>query len=257
MASLSTLSRTTHARPLDATNAAARLAGLISGRVATEGTAMIQAQLADALRAAEETRARIIRSLVVEAKQSASTYGQVLQVLNEDKELSGIAATVVGLIGYPENESAIPSLVYHVSNANSPAAFESLEALREIPASAVVPYAIEILWDRGATNKWWSNDVQGLCYALQQLGPDYVRPCGPIVVYLLSDKGTRDKLYLPAVLQFLKAAGPGHVTFALPALIQLLTEHDESDIGIQAKSLLKGYVESDLAPYSHIITVKL
>jgi hypothetical protein len=214
---------------------------------------MIRAQLEAALEADFATRDRILRSLADRGKQSSEAYEQILEVLISDQTLSEVAATVIGEIGFPASKSAIPSLLYHVSNANSPAAPEALNVLRQIPASGIAPHAVEMLWDRGRSNKWWRKDVAGLAYALCQMGREYAQPCGPVIAYLLSDHELRHDLYVPALLRVIEVIGVESTAYALPVLLNLAGEGEETEVRSQARRLINLFDTAALLPYSLIL----
>lgn len=214
---------------------------------------MILDQLVAAAKAGTATeRDDIIRAVADAAKQNPEVYEELLTVLVREKWLSDYTAMVVRVIGYPQNATAIPPLVYYVCDANTPAAPYALEALREIPAHTVAPYMIELLWDRGATNDWWSKDVHGLAYALTELGPEYALLCAPVFAYLLADRETRAKVSVSEFLRFLESVGPAHAYAALPVLLDISEHEADSDVRAHARRLVESYDEHTLALYARI-----
>lgn len=215
---------------------------------------MILEQLVAAAKAGTVAeRDDIIRALADAAKQNPEVYEDLLAMLVHEKWLSDYTTLVMRTIGYPRNTSAIAALVYYVCDANTPAAPFALEALQEIPAHEVVPYMIELLWDRGATNDWWSKDVHGLAHALTQLGPEYALPCVPVVAYLLADRGTRAKISIPELLWFIEAVGPDHAHVALPALLDMIEHEGENDVRTHARRLVESLNAHTLALYARIM----
>lgn len=214
---------------------------------------MIVDQLEVAAKAEPPLRDEIIRTLADAARQTPGVYQELFTVLVRDKELADVATMVVRAIGYPQNATAIPALIYYVCDANAPAAPDALDALRDIPANVVVPYIVEMLWDRGATNKWWSKDVQGLAYALRQLGTEYALPCAPVIAYLLSDPKLRAIVYVPALLEVIEAIGPQNATFALPAVLDIVEQHGASEVRACARRLVESFAEHTLAVYHRVM----
>lgn len=108
--------------------------------------AQIEAELYTATFADEQRRREIIHDLAARADEALGALRSILKT--NAKTLWSVAVHVIREIGYPQNTAAIPEVVDQVSDRNSPAWQEAVQTLAEMEKQAVIPYVIQVIWDR-------------------------------------------------------------------------------------------------------------
>jgi DNA-directed RNA polymerase subunit F len=167
-----------------------------------------------------------------------------------DKIRQAVAIRIICLIGYPKNESAIPSLVYHIGDQNLPGWGEAVQTLTDIGPNVVVPYLIRAMWDRNS-HQYWGDDVEGICNMLTFVDRAYAVACGPTLVYILGRSDLPlDKGFL---LDVLEKIGAENVTYALPTLFDLASREGTSEVGKQTWRLIQSFSEETLEPYKFLL----
>src|SRR5258706_8290593 len=151
----------------------------VLGSVPMIGNALDEAAFSD-----KETKQRIIRDLAARPDEALESIRTVLTT--PQKRRWGVAVQVIRAIGYPRNVLAIPELVDQVSDLNSPARNESIQALTEMERSVVVPHLMKALLDSHQTREYWPDAIAGSCSMLARVGREYALACVPAVAYLLS-----------------------------------------------------------------------
>ncbi len=213
---------------------------------------MIETQLNEAVYADATTRERLIREL---AARSDEILPEVIQVIKGGpKRYWKIAAQVIHEIGYPKNAVAIPALLKLVADANAPGRNEAIEAVSAMDLEIIIPYLLQILWDRGRTNPDWVDAMAGICMMLKSMERSFALGCGPVIVYLLSqeiDFEDYDPIYL---LRVLEVIGPDEAYYALPCLIDFVgKEAIPQDLRVEALKLIASFPQEYLKPYAQIL----
>lgn len=217
---------------------------------------MLEKLLDEANRATREYDEQKVEYFMQELVKSPDEAIKVLvkALRQPDKIRQAVAIRVIRLIGYPKNESAIPSLVYHIGDPNLPGWNEAVNALTDMGLHVVVPYLIRAIWNRGK-NQYWGADVEGMCSMLLTVDRAYAVACGPTLVYILGrsdlppDKDL-DKGYL---LDVLEKIGSASVTYALPTLIDLVSREGTSEVGKQVRRFIQSFSEEALEPYKFLL----
>jgi hypothetical protein len=213
---------------------------------------MIEEQLDKATFADEPVKERIIQEL---AGRPDETLDEAIDILAiAAKSRWSMAARLIRTIGYPRNAKAIPQLVAHVGDLNSPAFQESVQALREMGANIVVPHLINVLLENNPQNEYWLDAVAGICSMLRSTEKTFATQCGAAIAFLLSQKipeGELDPWYLLIVLEKI---GPECATYALPALLQFVRNKGMSELGKQARELIASFDQGELEPYKYVLT---
>ncbi len=198
----------------------------------------------------EQEKEQLIQELVSHPDEALGVVTYILQ--NALKEWWEAAVRIIRAIGYPRNASAIPVLVAHVGYGNPLTEDEAIQALVEIGPRIVVPSLLQVMWDRGQTNKSWGNDVAGICSMLCKVDRQFAVQCGPVATYLLSRFELPQKPGL-ALLSVLEKIGANDIEYALPTLIDLVQKEGTSEVGMQARRFLASFDEKSLEPYQLLL----
>lgn len=217
---------------------------------------MLEKLLNEATFAAREYNEQKAEYIIQELVKSPDEAIKVLvNALREpDKIRQAIAIRVIRLIGYPKNESAIPSLVYHIGDPNLPGWGDAVNALTDMGLHVVIPYLIHALWNRDK-NQYWGADVEGMCNMLLTVDRIYAVACGPTLVYILgwSDLPPDKELDKSFLLDVLEKIGPDCAIYALPTLIDLVSREGTNVVGKQAQRLIQSFSKEALEPYKFLL----
>ncbi len=112
---------------------------------------MLVAKLDEASFSDEETKQQIVHDLAAHPDETLESIRGVLTQPQKGRWRG--AVQVIRAIGYPRNVPAIPELVDQVSDLNSPARNESIQALTEMERSVVVPHLMKALLDSHQTRE--------------------------------------------------------------------------------------------------------
>ena len=213
---------------------------------------MLEAQLDEATFSNESVRTRIIAKLAAHPEE---TLGSVLQALQQPiKSRWEVAIQVIRAIGYPRNASALPTLIAHVGDKNSPARQEAIDTLVGMEPQVVVPHLVRYLWQRDQ-DQYWGEDVEGICAMLFEVDRAYAVQCGPTIARILGrdDLPPSRDLDLSFLLDVLEKVGPDCAEYALPSLLHLLQKEGTSDIAKQASRLITSFDKEMLEPYALLL----
>ncbi len=204
----------------------------------------------EALFADEATKERIIQELVSEPDRTLKAMISILET--GPKMRWKLAVQIIRAIGYPHNVAAIPRLIEHVGNINSPYWDEIVQALAEMDSHVVIPYLLLFLLDK-SQHEYWEADVEGVCWMLQKIDRTYALACGPTMVYLLSQENLYRKLDVTLLLDVLEKIGPECAEYALPALINLVHQEGANAVHTQARHLIDSFSEEAREPYKYLL----
>lgn len=181
------------------------------------------------------------------------------------KARQAFAIHVLHLIGYPQNEPAIPELIYHIGDPNLPGWREAMETLTDMGSDVVVPHLVQALLEKGppyhtgrGNGQTWAYDVEGLCTMLSMpsIASEYALGCCSAIHYLLSRadfaQETERSPDIDGLLDVVEKAG-AQVPYVLPTLIVLAKKHRESDAGKQARRLISVFPDEVLAAYKLLL----
>ena len=216
---------------------------------------MLEEKLDQATFADKITREQIIREL---ARQSDEIIDLLLNTLKEGpKKRWKTAVSVLGAIGYPRNAVALPHLITELSDRNSPAWEEVVAVLIDIGPSVVVPAFIQAMLN-ASHQPYWVDTIEGICtmLSLASVEQRFAVPCGPTVVYLLSQGmlGDDNELLEPEYLiDVLKKIGSECASYALPTLLTFLKKEGTSTLGKQAYQLITSFDKDVLEPYALVL----
>lgn len=218
-----------------------------------------------ATRAGDDTKAeQLLRQM---AAASAEAVNVALKALWEpDKLRKALAIRVLHVIGYPQNESAIPELLYHIGDPNLPGWQEAVETLIDMGPDVVVPHIIAALLMKGPPyhtvsgkkDQTWAYDVEGICFMLSMstIPSEYALRCCPTISFLLVQAEaypvTATSPDIGFLLDVIEKAGH-QVEYVLPTLLALAQKHHESDIGKRAKQLASTFPPSTVADYTLLV----
>lgn len=219
---------------------------------------MLEELLDKAINANEAERTNIIRKLASDPEDNLAIMVQTIK--HGHKRWHAVAARVIHTIGFPRNIGAIPALVELVADPNDPGWNDGLNALIAMEPGLVVPHLLRVLWDRGRTNPYWVDEMQGVCTVLV-LKREFALQCGPTIAYLLTQNfdiglyGDPDyRFEVPAVvlkvLEFIGNEG----AYALPALIEFANREEETlALREKARQLIATFSQEQLEPYSQVL----
>lgn len=212
---------------------------------------MIIPKLNEATFSDEQTRERIIGEL---ASQPEETLDALLEVLKfPPKGRWPVAFQVIRAIGYPRNAVAIPALIDQISDLNSPARDEAIQALAEMGTQVVVPHLIKAILDRSQKREYWLDAIAGICSMLRAVEVEYAIRCGPVITYLLGQGIPPSELDPWYLLIVLEKIGPECAEYALPTLIDIVSREGASEIGQQAWNLIASFDEQVREPYKLLL----
>jgi hypothetical protein len=211
----------------------------------------IFAELNRATHADQETRTQITRAL-------ASHPDEVFAVLYDALETPPrgywqVAVDVIQAIGTPRNLLAIPRLLDHIVDLNSPVARQARQALAEMGTEPVVPYLIEKLLDKNRSGNSWFEAIAGICSMLGDVERDFAVLCGPAIASLLVQQFPVGELDPGYLLDVLEKIGPECAVYALPSLIRVVKAEGNSEIGQQARALIVSFNQEVVAPYKYLL----
>jgi|SRR5579884_201093 hypothetical protein len=215
---------------------------------------MVLNRLDEAVFADETTKGRIVQEL---ASHPEEALGIMIDILGRaPKSRWRLATRVIRAIGSPKNISAIPRLIEQVADSNSPARDEAARTLAEMDPGVVVPYFILFLLD-STRHYSWESDIEGFCSMLSSMELAYIVPCGPTITHLLSYFSRRNdfrgKLDLGFLLDLLEKIGPSCAEYALPTLIGLINQGENSHVSLQARRLIATFSQEAREPYKHLL----
>jgi hypothetical protein len=167
-----------------------------------------------------------------------------------------VAIHVIRAIGYPQNIAAIPRLIEHLADGNSPIRNIVAQMLDEMEPEGVVPHFIQVLLD--PTRHYdWEAEIQTTCSILWAMRQEYAEACGPTVAhllgYFLGRNALHDKLDISYFLDVLEKIGPSCAKYALPVLISVINQEGTSEVSSQARQLLASFGREDQEPYKYIL----
>lgn len=203
----------------------------------------------------DEQKMETIISQLVAAGQKA--VPAVAEALRGDKLRGHIAVQALRLIGYPQNESAIPQLVFLIEDSNHPAWEEGIRVLVAMDADVVIPHIMAALLKPGIpyhtdeSEEMWANDVENICTMLIQpsVPKEYVLRCCPAIDYLLNQRVFSSNPDPELLLEVVRKAG-NQVDYLIPTLIKISQQFSTVYIGEQARECLSLFTRSQLSPYS-------
>lgn len=208
----------------------------------------------EAVRADKETKERVIQAL---ASHPQETLPVMIDVLRTPQKFQwGLAIQVIRAIGYPQNRTALPYVIEHLADGNSPIQKVVVQMLNEMEPEVVVPHLIQFLLD--PTRHYdWEAEVQEICCILWTMKQAYIDPCGPTVAHLLGYflgrddfRGKFDSSYF---LDILEKIGPPCASYALPVLISVINHQGSGEVGLQARQLIASFEREDQAPYQDML----
>ncbi len=140
---------------------------------------------------------------------------------------------------------------------NSPAWNEAVETLVKMGAEVVTPYFLQTLLDRNS-QQYWIDAIHGICMllTLKRVERAYAVPCGPAIAYLLSQDDLADAyehLDPEYLLDVLEKIGPECATYALPALLYLVSKEGSGRLGQQARNMIASFEETTLELYKLLL----
>jgi hypothetical protein len=131
---------------------------------------------------------------------------------------------------------------------------KGVDELKSYGAAAVVPTIIAVLLDRGRTVRFWDDVVEGICRFLWDADAEFARPCAPAIVHLLATIGivtSPDPIFLLDVLDM--KAEIQDITYAIPALLDLIRSQAGDEVAITALHLLSKFSREQTHPYQQMI----
>jgi len=212
---------------------------------------MIEAKLDEATFSDAEKRRRIIQELASEPNETIDEVRKILQT--NAKRWWKVAVEVIRAIGYPRNAVAIPELIEQISDKNSPAWEEAVQALVEMGAEAVAPFLIQAMLDEGQTNKYWAPALEDICATLSYVDQEFADLCGPVIIFLLGRHDLPASLDVSLLLDVLEIIDSARIAYAIPVLIDLAKREGTSQIGKQARTLLASFNRQALDPYKLLL----
>ncbi len=195
-------------------------------------------------------RSTELQSITVEAFLRATDVSSVGYI---SKGLHAIASKAFYMVGYPINERAIPFLLCAISDANIPGAAYAFWALQAAPFEAIIPYVIDVFWDRERPPAWRKEMLLTVSDLLMDFEDQNLDPVGPTVAYLLGSSEEFEERVTQALLAVLQAIGAPSAHYAIPTLVALVERSPNDMIRTRAKHLLDSYSDDERAPYRRIL----
>lgn len=202
-------------------------------------------------------RTRLIRELARQPKEVMTALQQLRYA--PPKRHWSVISQVVGAIGYPQNVAAIPLIIAIATDPNAPGQEEATATVCEMGPEIVVPYLIEILWDRGQQRRGWDEEVYEICWWLRRGVQEraYLLGCGPVLAFLLSQrqvwKGMNEADALEeALIAALGAIGAEGADYVLPSLLAWLEQVEPTALSKQVQEAITSLGSEVLRPYSRI-----
>ncbi len=202
-------------------------------------------------------RTRLIRELALQPKEVMMALQQLSYY--PPKQHWRVISQVVGAIGYPQNVAAIPLIIAIATDPNAPGQEEATATLCEIGPEIVVPYLIEILWDRGQKRQGWDEEVYEVCWWLERGVKEraYLLGCGPVLAFLLSqrqvwkDMDEADALERALIAALVAIAAEG-ADYVLPALLAWLEQEGPTALSKHIQVAITSLGSEVLRPYTRI-----
>lgn len=202
----------------------------------------------------------------------ANRPDEVLNLLQEtlrepDKDYWPTAVEAIEAIGYPRNAPALPLIIVHAADANSPASFNAIQMLKRLPQNVLKSELIAVFWptqangyQRDSHDGEWVNRVSSVCLVSRSLGIQYCRILGPTLIYFLSQPTYRRQLrpsaseeILPwSVFDVLEVIKDNLLPYAVPVLLDLAVEEKAQSKEGRAMALVRSLGAQVLNLYSHV-----
>jgi hypothetical protein len=194
----------------------------------------------------------------------------LLRAIDEKDKVDGADAIgLLGLIGYPGNELAIPTLVEYLgADINDPRYQVTVEVVFQMGPDVVVPHLIRALLDKGEPSHvgigvyktFWVQTVEGICWTIStgrikdRIDQEYALRCCPAVNALLlqADPALDDEFSISTLLDVIERAGET-VDYVIPALIELIKRYPTNKIRKRAEQLLTTFKPEALKAYSLLL----
>ena len=203
----------------------------------------------------DEKRANIIRELTRYPDEVLLVAIDVLST--SPKSLWSLTTQIIRQIGYPKNATAIPVLIEHVADANSPARRDAIVALLEMDVHVVGSAFIDALLDQGQNDEFWVETVQGICSMLVDQAPYALAVlCGQTIAYLLSQpslfNGELEDTF-PLLFAVLQRIGSPCGVYAMPLFLSFMLGNSLYGDKEAVWTLLQSCSDEVKAPYQHTL----
>lgn len=197
----------------------------------------------------EQERQRLILKMAASADEMLPIALRALRQPNQVRQ--AIAVSVLRAIGYPKNAPAIADLLLHIEEPNFLGWDEAVQTLVEMGADMVVPHLIQALLAWGRTDGDPTFDLEGICFMLSNVEPEYARRCCPAINYLLSRKDLPAEIDQDFLLDVIERAG-SEQSYVLPALYALTGTAERDEVREHARRIIASFSSNVLADYSAI-----
>lgn len=165
-----------------------------------------------------------------------------------------MALQAIRALGYPRNAAILPLVVDHLVDGNWPGWSDAIGILMDVTLSLVTPLLREILLDQGKKRELWYSDVEGICAALSHMGKEYILPCIPSILFVLSLRVGLDDPDPEFLLRALEHAEIYHYSYLLPTLLRISDTATQEATRRYAESLVRQFSSKDLEPYKRVLS---
>ena len=214
---------------------------------------MLDMRLDEATQAGEVERQQIIQELASRPDETLDALIHAVTQLPKSRWSTGVRA--IRAIGYPRNAKATEALVSHALNGNSPAHEHAVHALAEIEPRVVIRHLIRALLGFTQDNEFWAEDVDSICLILPDLGRQYAAPCGPALAYVLGVSHAAEEPNKTYLVNVLRLIGPSCAIYSLPALLDVVRMHGETQAGKLARDLIQTFDSNTLGTYTSLLGI--
>jgi HEAT repeat protein len=159
-----------------------------------------------------------------------------------------VAIEIFRELGYPANALIIPDLIIHLGDPNRLGWDAAVETLEKMGPDVVVPHLIQALLDPKKYEYSYA-DIEGLCFMLKQVDPEFARRCCPAINYLLSQRSLAECIDSDFLLDVIERAG-SEQTYVLPALFELQKITKRDDIAERIQCMIATFPSDTRANYA-------
>lgn len=212
---------------------------------------MLESDFAAAAQTSGSARDELVRSIASHEDEALALATRTLRTPPQTRW--DVALRIIRQVGYPRNREALPAVVEHLADPNWIGWDQAVGILTDADRAVAVRYLVRALLNRDSDPEHWPDMVEGICAMLCNVDRVYASLCAPSVVFVLTQaicSGTPDPSWLMDVLRH---AGSKSYSFAVPALIALVGKEGETELGLEAQSLIQSLELADLDPYTFLL----
>jgi hypothetical protein len=162
------------------------------------------------------------------------------------------AVRAIRAMGFPESTEAVPILIDHASNWNSPDQDEAFQTLKDLGVEIMTPYFLDALLN-DSQRELHQTKANAVCALLLHLDRQFALPCGPALTFLISHSNFSLRYDIIGMLKVLEMIGPPEIAYALPMLLSLSNKRNASELSNRAQHLINAFDQKTIKLYEKII----